>query len=155
MDILEEETKVEKDKAESVRQAVKKDQKNISNQPNVMQIFNKLTKIDPNGHKQECYDRSLLELLAKTYIPFNVVDSAEWKRFIDTLDKTVNQKTARTYSRQMSKFADEVLEKVKETVVKFCTASLALTTDLWTSRAHDSYISVTIHFVDESFRLHR
>ena len=61
-DIQEEESKVKKDKAENVRKATQKDQKNVTNQPNVMQIFNKLTKIDPNGHKQERYDRSLLEL---------------------------------------------------------------------------------------------
>ena len=49
----------------------------------------------------------------------------------------------------------EILEDVKKAVKKFCDASAAITTDLWTSRARDSYISITVHFVDELFRLHR
>ena len=48
----------------------------------------------------------------------------------------------------MDKFAEEVREDVMTAIDKFCDTSLALTTDLWTSKAMDSYISVTIHFID-------
>ena len=96
-----------------------------------------------------------MELLASKFIPFEVVDSDEFKKFVTTLDKTINTKHSTTYSRQTEKFATEVLEDVKKAVDKYCDASAAITTDLWTSRARDSYISITIHFVDELFRLHR
>ena len=33
--------------------------------------------------------------------------------------------------------------------------SVACTTDMWTSRVNDSYLSLTLHFIDGSFRLHR
>ena len=81
----------------------------------------------------------------------NVLDSA----FVAVLDKTINMKSARTYLRQMEKYSDEVLEQVKEAVTKFCTASAAITTDIWTSRSLDAYISLTVHFVDDLYRLHR
>ena len=55
----------------------------------------------------------------------------------------------------MEKYSDEVLEQVKEAVTKFCTASAAITTDIWTSRSLDAYISLTVHFVDDLYRLHR
>ena len=84
-----------------------------------------------------------------------MVDSKEFKAFVAILDKTVNMKTSVTYSRQMEQYSAEILEQVKDTITKFCTASAALTTDLWTSRSLDAYISLTVHFVDEMFRLHR
>ena len=33
--------------------------------------------------------------------------------------------------------------------------SIACTTDMWTSRANDPFISLTLHYIDGSFRLHR
>ena len=60
-----------------------------------------------------------------------------------------------TYSRQMEQSSAEILEQVKATITKFCTASAALTTDLWTSGSLDAYISLTVHLVDEMFCLHR
>ena len=84
-----------------------------------------------------------------------MVDSSEFKAFVGQLDKTINMKSAVTYSRQMEQYSGEVLEQVKEAISKYCTASAALTTDLWTSRSLDAYISLTVHFVDDLFRLHR
>ncbi len=152
-DIVTEEEKITKEKEESVKNATKK--KDDFSQPKIQDSFNKFKKVDPNGAKQSTYDKRLLEFLACTFVPFNVVDSEEFKRFVEELDKTINTKTSRTYSRQMEKFSDEVLEDVKKAVKKFCDASAAITTDLWTSRAMDSYISITVHFIDDLFRLHR
>ena len=33
--------------------------------------------------------------------------------------------------------------------------SVAFTTDIWTSRSQDSYISLTLHFIDKFWHLHR
>ena len=84
-----------------------------------------------------------------------MVDSNEFKSFVAILDKTVNMKHSTTYSRQMEQYSAEILEQVKQTITKFCTASAALTTDIWTSRSLDANISLTVHFVDKMFRLHR
>ena len=55
----------------------------------------------------------------------------------------------------MEQYAAEILEQVKEVIARFCTASAAITTDIWTSRSLDAYISLTVHFVDDLYRLHR
>ena len=89
------------------------------------------------------------------FLPFEMVDSNEFAAFVGILDKTINMKTSVTYSRQMEQYSSEVLEQVKETISKYCTASAAVTTDLWTSRSLHAYISLTVHFVDDLFRLHR
>ena len=94
-------------------------------------------------------------MLADNFIAFEFVNSGSFQRFVTYLDKTFNHKTASTYSKQMSKFAQEVLGDVMEAIEELCDASANITTDLWTSRARDSYIAITVHFVDKLFRLHR
>ena len=140
----------EEEKKTKVPQGVKKDET-----PKISDAFKKMTKVDPQGKKQSDYDRKLLEFLASQFVPFYVVDSEEFKAFVEELDKTINLKCSRTYSRQMEDLAIEVLAEVKKAVEEYCKWSCAITTDLWTSRARDSYISVTLHFVDKLFRLHR
>ena len=127
----------------------------LDNTPKIGDAIRRMTKVDPQGKKQSAYDKKLLELLACQFIPFGVVDSEEFKSFVGELDKAINLKCARTYSRQMEELALEVLVDVKKVVEEFCTSSAAITTDLWTSRARDSYISITLHFVDNLYRLHR
>ena len=129
--------------------------KKDENTPKIADAFKQMTKVDPHGRKQSNYDKKLLELLACKFIAFEVVDSYEFKNFVTELDKAINLKCSTTYSRQMEELSNEVLMDVKKAVKEFCTSSAAITTDLWTSRARDSYISVTLHFVDELYRLHR
>ena len=42
------------------------------------------------------------------------------------LDKSINLKSARTYSRQMEELALEVLIEVKKVVEEFCTSTAAI-----------------------------
>ena len=56
------------------------------------------------------------------FLPFEMVDSSEFKAFVGQLDKTINMKTAVTYSRQMEQYSAEVLEQVKVAISKYCTA---------------------------------
>ena len=84
-----------------------------------------------------------------------MVDSNEFKAFVAILVKTVIMKHSTTYSRQKEQYSAEILEQVKATITKFCTASAALTTDLWTSGSLDAYISLSVYLVDEMFCLHR
>ena len=87
VDILEEETKVEKDKAESVRQAVKKDQKNISNQPNVMQIFNKLTKYLTGKIVEPTMAGGILASMCKSLVQCYPLQGLQF--FIPTLARSI------------------------------------------------------------------
>ena len=60
-----------------------------------------------------------------------------------------------TYRNQMSSYAKRILNDVIKLLTEFCDVGLAATTDIWSSRTQDSYISLTAHFVDKHFRLHR
>ena len=55
----------------------------------------------------------------------------------------------------MSKYSTEIMNEFLKMLNDLCDVGLATTTDIWTSRVQDSYISLTAHFVDRFFRLHR
>ena len=148
--VKDEEEKAKEEKTKEVEKRKRED-----TQPKIAAVMNNLTKVNPLGAKQKAYDKCLVEFLACKFIPLQVVESVEVKNLINLLDKTINTKDRETYSRQVETFAEEVLAEVKELMVKNCDVSAAITTDLWTSRARDSYISITLHFIDKDFRLHR
>ena len=108
-----------------------------------------------HGAYQKEYDQLFVELIASNCLHFNLADSPAFHKFVNFLNKRINMKTSVTYSRQMVKYAKEVLEDIQKLVKELCDALGAITTDLWDSRTKDSYISGTIHFVDKLFRLHR
>ena len=115
-DIVSEEEKIAEEKENNVKKAAQKKSKDVANQPTVQAAFHRLTKTDPNGARQADYDKKLLEFLACTLVPFNVVDTDEYKRLVELLDKTINLKTSRTYYTQMEKFSDELLQDVMKAV---------------------------------------
>ena len=53
-------------------------------------------------------------------------------------------------SRMVDKSAEEVMKEITDIIrtVKEDLVSLGFTTDLWTSRAMDSYLSLTVSFID-------
>ena len=124
-------------------------------QPKLTDFVEKMSKYRLDSAIQKKFDNLVLELLSMNFLPFNLVSSPEWKTLINFLDKRLNLKDRTTYSRQMKNTAREVQEKVKEMIKNFCGDSVALTSDMWSSRVLDSYISGTFHFIDKDFRLHR
>ena len=101
------------------------------------------------------FDRLLLELIGTNFLAFSFIDSPEFHNFVNFLNKNFNIKTAQTYRRSMSNYAKDILSKVIQQLTDFCDVGMAATTDIWSSRTQDSYISLTSHFVDKHFRLHR
>ena len=62
-----------------------------------------------------------------------------------------------TYSRKITEMAKQVSQDINDIIetVKPDLQSVGFTTDLWTSRAGHSYMSLTTHFIDKSWKLHR
>ena len=53
-------------------------------------------------------------------------------------------------AKEMSDDINDIIETVKPDL-----QSVGFTTDLWTSRTGHSYMSLTTHFIDKSWKLHR
>ena len=65
-----------------------------------------------------------------------ILDPKQIQSFILTQIRSINLKTAKTYSRQLEQLSEEVLLEVKKLVDEFCTASAAITTG--ENRPHES-----------------
>ena len=127
----------------------------IPGQMTMKESLDKNSKVDPQGSLQKKFDRLLLELIGSNFLAFSFIDSPEFHSFITFLNKSFNIKAACTYRKQMTSYAKQILVEVIGLLKEFCDVGMAATTDIWTSRAQDSYISLTAHLVDKHFRLHR
>lgn len=80
--------------------------------------------------------------------PLSLVENSEFKKLCLLLDPRYNVPSRRHFS---DKVIPGLYEEVKEnTVAKLQLAnSVALTTDSWTSRACQSYVTITAHFTDQ------
>jgi hypothetical protein len=75
---------------------------------------------------------------------------------VKVLDPKINIKSRYTYSRGKLDLHYKEVKTLVDGVLKAAVPGLpgiALTTDMWTSRNNDAYMSLTCHFVDHSFTL--
>ena len=66
-------------------------------------------------------------------------------------------KDRKTYARKIEHKYENIKQQVNDIILK-CKPemeSISCTTDMWTSRANDPYISLTLHYIDAKFKLHR
>ena len=152
----EEKAKIEEE-VESKRRklGIAKPGDDMKNQPTIKDMVSKFTKVDPSGAIQKKYDEALIEMISCNFLPFKLVESPEFHNLIQCLNPAINLKSRYFYSDLAGKYAKEIIEEVKKLISEYTDASLAITTDIWSSRSQDSYISLTVHFVDKQFRLHR
>ena len=84
-----------------------------------------------------------------------VVKCIFYRRFLEFVSRLnpkfncPSEKTIRT--RLIPDIFSKINSRVKCLLETHVTDYASLTTDLWTSCSHDSYISLTLHFLDESF----
>ncbi|XP_036332815.1 zinc finger BED domain-containing protein 6-like [Rhagoletis pomonella] len=99
--------------------------------------------------KQRNIDNQLVKMVVKEYQPLCIVEDPEFKRFINMLNPNYKLPTRKTLSTSLIPAAyKETLEAVKNRLSK--AFAICLTVDGWTSRAHDSFFSVTAHYISES-----
>ena len=95
------------------------------------------------------FHEALIEHITETCSPFAQY-GASFQNVINVISKRVKVKHPITLSRMVDSDADGVLREVTSIfrTVKEDLVSLGFTSDLWTSRALHSYISLTISFID-------
>lgn len=92
-------------------------------------------------------DNLLLNLILLDLQPFSIVDDKGFRAFVDELDKSYKLPSRATLTRLLPQRYQDCLEtvKFKLSTVKY----VCLTTDAWTSRATESYMAVTAHFIQD------
>ena len=86
--------------------------------------------------------------------PYHLAETAPFVRlmrsFIPRWPSIIKQTIVRSVARQ----ANEIKREIREEVSQLRDESrVAMTTDIWTSRSTDPYITVTLHWVDADWSL--
>lgn len=108
--------------------------------------------------RQLAFDMWTTEYLVESSLPFNHVESAAFKKYIARLQPRALVKAATTFSRnklpRLYAAMKYALDERLEADLTSC-AGLGFTTDLWTSRANDAFLSFTIHYISSDWELQR
>ncbi|CAH1106752.1 unnamed protein product [Psylliodes chrysocephalus] len=95
-------------------------------------------------------DNSLMDLFTKDFQPFSVVEDEGFRNFTKCLYPTYELPNKKTITHTLlpalyEKTFTDVQEEIK--YVK----SVTVTTDCWTSINTESYMAVTVHFINQNF----
>lgn len=118
----------------------------------MLQGQSKLKDTDPLQRK---FDDAVLDFIVEDLRPFNAVSGSGFKKLISVANPRLTVKDRRTYAKKLPKRLEEVQQRVAENVAvnKGAMLSASFTSDMWTSRANDSFLSLTVHYIDEQFLL--
>lgn len=121
-------------------------------QNTITQVFARITPYDNSSRRHREITDAITNYLAKGMVPIYTVEKEGFRKMIRTLDRRYelpgrnhfsNTAIPHLYSKCRRKVQAEIA-----TVKYFST-----TTDLWSSRTSEPYISLTVHFIDDNFDL--
>ncbi|XP_065662997.1 E3 SUMO-protein ligase ZBED1-like [Hydra vulgaris] len=122
----------------------------------MVEMLETKSKYDKDNSIQKQFDSAMLDYFCTDLASFSAVEGRGFKKLFDIANPKLSVHHRTTYSRKLSIRSREV-QAGKKSIITEITPNLksaAFTSDLWTSRAQDSYISWTFHTIDENWRLH-
>ncbi|XP_044317154.1 E3 SUMO-protein ligase ZBED1-like [Drosophila rhopaloa] len=126
---------------------------------NTTNLLNHLNHVHPDtvfytndSARKRKLDEMVLNMIAVDVQPFSCVEDEGFSALLKKMDPRYKL-PSRTYLRDVC--LPREYEKCKETLRGILNSvdHLALTTDLWTSRANEGYITITCHFISNNFKL--
>ncbi|MBN3308893.1 ZBED1 protein, partial [Amia calva] len=86
--------------------------------------------------------------IAKDMVPAATVEQAGFKKLLKTIDQRYDLPSRHLFTREaLPKMYSEVRQKLSDRLAKV--THYALTTDLWSSRTCEPYMSLTVHFIED------
>ncbi|XP_005102535.1 zinc finger BED domain-containing protein 4 [Aplysia californica] len=121
-------------------------------QMSVLQSLEKSKPYDPHGQKKRALDTLLMEMIAADLQPFSIVEDRGFLRFVKGLDPKYSLPSRRTLTRSLlpQLYIDE---QAKVMHLLMDTNFVCLTTDHWSSRRIQGFLTVTAHFVTSDWEL--
>ena len=95
---------------------------------------------------------AITNYIAKEMVPIQVVEREGFKQLVNTLDPRYTVPGRKYFSETaLPNLYDSCRQTLMNELQKV--QHFATTTDLWSSRTSDPYLSLTVHFIDESWQL--
>jgi len=119
-------------------------------QPTLAATFSRSAPYDPANPKVDRLNALLVQLICKEGLPLALVDSPAFKEFVRELDPRYVLPTRQAMSQ---KLVPELYENTKAQLKTTLTQSRSqsLTRDTWTASNNQSYMGVTVHWLNEAF----
>ena len=115
----------------------------------------------PNPQVQKEFVDAVTNFAVESGISFNALAGPGFQNVVNVLNKHSREKVKvldrKSLANHVSKAAAELLKQVTS-IIKSCKNEMegvAFTTDIWTSPTMESFISLTVHWVDQEWYLHR
>ena len=118
----------------------------------------KRQKLCTDSRKNEI-DRRIAFMMACDFQPFSIVEDYGFRSLVRELEPGYDMPSRTTFSRSVvPKMYQEEKTKLFEEIksdLNTGVESLCFTSDTWSSRRHESYISFTVHYITETFEMKR
>ena len=159
--VFDKEKKEEKAKAVNINNNIVKGKRRIQEtkpkegQPKMKQSKFSWSIVDKELQKR--WDNSIVEYAADSFSSYAQLSSKAFKDLIRVANKLIKVKSRQTLSRHIKKKAINILNRIAKQLKKEkgSLRSLGFTTDMWTSRTGDSFISLTVSYIDQNWKLRR
>jgi hypothetical protein len=106
------------------------------------------------GYNLEDCRRAIVEFIIEDEMPFKVVEGCGFRRLMNRLEPRLKVPSRVTSARDCYQLFLDEKKKLKAWFKNSC-AHVCMTTDCWTSNQNFGYMSLTAHFIDEQWRLHK
>lgn len=108
-------------------------------------------KLSVNSKKKKI-DYTFMKLFINDFQPFKIVEDSGLKEFVEILNPNYKLPSRKAISNEhIPAMYQKCLVEVKEHVSTV--ESACLNTDCWTSKNNESFMAITIHFIDAEFML--
>lgn len=132
-----------------------KSNKPIASQPTIKSAFQKQELWPPTNAQAIQLTNQIGKFIVGGFHPYSIVEEAEFKGLMKLTSPRYNIPSRTTFSRNViPKMHEALSEKIKNELKSFNDLqSWSFTTDGWTSKKHDGYMSLTFHCLTDNFEL--
>ena len=109
------------------------------------------TKYSSTSSKQKTIDEAVLKMIVKDMQPISVVEDEGFQSLLHVLDPRYELPSRKSIMRMLPNAYDKKVEEIKKEISQV--SHVALTSDLWTSRTTESYMTITCHFLSPTWEL--
>ncbi|XP_050960772.1 E3 SUMO-protein ligase ZBED1 [Labeo rohita] len=111
--------------------------------------FTAATPYDKSSKKWKDITRAIALYIAKDMVPIQTIERDGFRHVVHTLDSRYELPGRKFFSQKClpELYTDRVMNEIRHL------EAYSATTDLWSSRTTEPYISLTIHFIDDDWKL--
>lgn len=105
-----------------------------------------------SASKQKKLTQDVIKLFISCTLPLSLIENKNFRTFLLSFDPRYEPPCTNTIKNEISNGTYYTTQAIKQ-MLHTQTDTVSLTFDLWTSRAHDSYLGVTCHWISEEFHI--